>query len=428
LAGAVAVAAGVAGLILWFGRPAVNTVPLPALDFSQAEASVARTLQAHLAQARQVPTSGPAWGWLGALLWTYGDRTNAGLCLDQAARLDPANPRWPYFHGLALLAISPPEAVPKLQQAVALCGSDPPAPRFRLGRVLVELGQWEEGQKELAALLAAKPDFSPARLLLARASQARGDAASAASLARACTGDPRTARSAWILLATLQRQLGDAQAAAETARQAAKAAPDEGIPDPFQAEVDLLRGDPRGLTEQANALLAAGQLQAAALLIDRLSQEHTNHPPTWLLLGRLQLLRNDPVSAEKSLRRYLELSAESVQGCFQLGLALMAQKRFAEAVECFVQATKLKPDFGPAYYNQGFCLARAGRLREAIAPFTESLRHNPERLETYLLLGDLHLQTGKKEAALRLLDQAEEISPGDRRVLDLRRRAGASTP
>jgi tetratricopeptide (TPR) repeat protein len=428
LAGAVAVLVLLAGWLWWLNRPMGPRLPLTAVDLSKADPSVARTLQAHMDKVRKDPESGVAWGWLGALFWTYGDRANAGVCLEQAARLDPSNPRWPYYHALALLAIAPPEAVPKLQQTVALCGSEPPTPRFRLSRVLAELGKWDEAQKELALLLKAKPDFAPARLLTARGAQASGKASEAVALARACTGDPRTARSAWILLATLQRQLGDAQAAAEASQRAAAAPPDEGIPDPFEAEVALLRGDPRGLTEQANSLLVGGHLNEAANLIDRLAREHATHPGTWLLLGRLQLLRNDAVSAEKSLRRYLEMGAEALQGHFQLGLALMAQKRFAEGADSFAKATQLKPDFGPAYYNQGFCLARAGRPREAIVPFTESLRHNPEKLETYLLLADLHLQVGSRESAWKLLDQAKAMSPSDQRVRDLRRRAGMAAP
>jgi len=88
-------------------------------------------------------------------------------------------------------------------------------------------------------------------------------------------------------------------------------------------------------------------LNEAARLVDRLVAEHANYPDTWLLVGRLSLLRKDPVAAEKALRRHLELSPNSAQGLFQLGLVLMAQNRFPEAAGVFQRATELKPDYGP---------------------------------------------------------------------------------
>jgi len=184
-----------------------------------------------------------------------------------------------------------------------------------------------------------------------------------------------------------------------------------------------LRGDPRVLCEQAHPLLADGHTAEAAALIERLRQEHPGYPETWLLVGRLHLIRKELGPAEQALRRHVEMSPRSAQGVFQLGLVLLAQERLAEAAVLFDQATQLKRDFGPAYYNRGLALGRAGQAREAIAAFRESLRHNPERLDTYVLLADLHLRAGERGAALAVINQGQALNPTDQRLRALRSRA-----
>jgi tetratricopeptide (TPR) repeat protein len=357
------------------------------------------------------------------LLVEYDFRSQAQDCLQRAAELDPGNPRWPYFHGRALAIMHPTEAIHQFRRAAEICGNDPEAPRFRLARLLAEQGRWDEARREFEPLLKAKPGFTPARLLSARAAQAQGNLAGAIALARDCTSDSRTARSAWALLAILLRQQGDHDAAQHAAQRATAALADEGFGDPFEAEVTLLRGDPRSLSEQAHPLLAAGHWDAATSLIDQLVRQHPQYPDTWLLLGRLQFLRKDPAAAEKSLHHHLELSPQSAQGLFQLGLVLLAQNRFTESADAFDRATQLKTDYGPAYYNRALALARAGQIRPAMAAFNESIRYNPERADSYFLLADLCLRTGDTPRALQLLDQAQALAPADPRLRDLRRRA-----
>lgn len=389
---------------------------LPLIDLRPVDPKAARVIQKHLEAVRQSPRSAEAWGWLGALLRVYDFNLPARQCLERAETLDPANPRWPYYHGLAVMITEPANAIPKFRRAAELCGVEPEIPRIRLARLLGEQARWDEAEKVLEPLLTAKPGFTPARLLSARAAHFRGDLPRAVELAKACANDPRTARSAWALLAMLYRQQDDTTAAADAAQRSAALPPDQGMGDPFEEEVMSLRGDPRLWSEQAHALLSQNALPEAARLIDRLVLQHPDWPDTWLLLGRLQYLRKDLAAAERALRRHLDQSPQSVQGLFQLGMVLMALNRFPEAAEIFARSTQFKSDFGPGYYNRGFALARSGRPREAIAAFRESLRHNPERADTYFLLADLHLQLGESEPVAKLLDQARALNPADLRL------------
>jgi tetratricopeptide (TPR) repeat protein len=395
---------------------------VPVINLQQADSTVAGAIERCLEEARRNRGSGGAWGRLGALLRAYDYKAEAGRCLAEAERLEPREPRWPYFHGLLLLIDSPTEAIAYLRRAVELCGNEPEAPRYRLAKLLGEQGRWREARSELDQLLQAKPDFAPALLLAAQGWRAEGSLAEALRLGQRCTEDGRTARAAWALLAALHGQRGDSQAAASAARRSASGPPDEGFGDPFEAEAVALRGDPRALTEYAHPLLAAGRLSEASRLIERLRNEHPSYAETWLLMGRLQFLRKEVKPAEESFRRHLELHPRSVQGYFQLGMTLLEQKRFSEAAEAFLVAARIKPDFGPAHFNRGIALARAGWPSAAMAAFQEAIRHNPEHLESYLLLADLHLQAGDRAKAAKLLNQAGAIKPDDRHLQQLRRR------
>jgi tetratricopeptide (TPR) repeat protein len=193
-------------------------------------------------------------------------------------------------------------------------------------------------------------------------------------------------------------------------------------PDPYEDEVAAWRNDPRHLSDRAQASLLAGRASDALPLINRLAQEHPEFSETWLLLGRAQFLQKQPAEAERSLRRYLEMDAGSVNGHFQLGMCLLAQNRFAEAAATFEKVTTLKRDFGPAFFNLGFALARSGKQREAVPAFKEAIRHNPEMIEAYVLLADLHLQLGDKPEAMALADMAERLDTGDPRVTALRKK------
>ena len=78
--------------------------------------------------------------------------------------------------------------------------------------------------------------------------------------------------------------------------------------------------------------------------------------------------------------------------------------------------------------NQGIALARAGKKPEATAAFKQSLRHNPERVQSYLFLADLELQLGQTQDALGHLNQADAIEPANANLRSLRERATRLAP
>lgn len=413
----------VAGGIWWTSRPA-DLHSVPQVATTSLDASAARWIEQRFDEVRGNPRSGAAWGRLGAALRSLEFRDEARRCFENAEGLEPGEPRWPHLLGLLLANHSPADAMDAWRRAVALCGNEPPASRLRLARLLAESGQWPRARKEFTELTRAKPEYAPAWLGLALCAQVLGNPQEALALANRCTSDRSTSRAAWSLVAALQQRLGDTNAARLAGQRAAASPLDAPVVDAFESELNPVRSDRRDLSDRAQRFLQAGRVEEAAPLVQQLAREHPQFAESWLLLGRWQLLGRNAVAAEASTRRHLEFEPQSVNGVFQLGSALLAQNRFEEAAAVFRQATQLRSDFGPAFYNLGFALAKSGRTRDAIAPFREAIRHAPERVDSYVLLADLHVQLGELSHAEAVARQAEALAPDDRRLPALWRKIG----
>jgi len=65
-----------------------------------------------------------------------------------------------------------------------------------------------------------------------------------------------------------------------------------------------------------------------------------------------------------------------------------------------------------------------GQTREALDAFRQAARYNPEKIDSYLWLADLHLQRGELDDARRWTELAGHINPDDRRLAGLKEKLG----
>ena len=403
----------------------------PSIDIPQPQLAIVATNHARLitaarAKVAEQPRSADSWGAYGMALRAFDFQVEALRCFRAAESLDNKNPRWPYFISRILRAENPPESQQYLRRTVELVGNTPEAPRYYLAKTLAEEGNIDEAEKHATALLEAHPEFVPAGLLLAQIALARGDTTNASAFVKHCLNDPRTSKTAWALLATLQQRANDTTAAQESSRKSAAALADINIADPYEAEVAAVRGNPSDITDRVHTFLAARNLTEAAPLIDRLMREHPDFADTWLVRGRMLLIQKQLPAAEAALQKHLEMDPKSTQGLFQLGSVYLTAGKFSEAQRAFRRAIDLKNDFGPAWFNLAFALGRQGKWAEAAPIFQQAIRYNPEHIESYLLLADVQLQLGKPAEAATLLDSAARINPNDPRLPSLRQKVAAA--
>jgi tetratricopeptide (TPR) repeat protein len=99
---------------------------------------------------------------------------------------------------------------------------------------------------------------------------------------------------------------------------------------------------------------------------------------------------------------------------YRTGVAQLTMGRPQEAIICFEQALRLKPDYAEAHASLGYALSWTGRVPEAIAQYQTALRINPDDAETHNNFGTLLLNTpGRQLDAVTQFQAALRIDPDD---------------
>jgi len=420
---------GLAGLIIavlllqWDFLP-----PAPVIPVGGFEPILAAQITQAVAQVQAQRGSGKAWGNLAITLQVHELTAEADHCFGWATRLDPREPRWPYLHALLLRERDHPASLALLSQAAHRMTAPVEIVQLRLAEELVEAGRIEEARQHFEQVLRTFPTQPAALVSLAELDRAQNQAAQALDRLQPALLHPTTARRAHLLLAAIERQLGNGEAADQAAGKAATLPPDAPLPDPWLEETVPFRIGRKAWAERAQQLLAQGRHAEVDPILQQLLQHYPDAPEVWLLRGRLHFERHDCQGAEIPLRRHLSLSPDSVNGLAQLGMVLLCLERYAEAVGPLERCLQLKPDFAEAHFNLGFALARSGRGQQAMDAFRQAIRFSPNFLDPHITLADLLIQSGDKAEATTVLDRALQLNPRDERAQELRRRLTGKTP
>lgn len=169
-----------------------------------------------------------------------------------------------------------------------------------------------------------------------------------------------------------------------------------------------------GLAE-ARALLydypGARQAALRALELDeRLAAAHA-------VLG-FSLLHGDWdwASAEKELRRAVELDPQRATSHLWHAIALEATGRSEEAVEAARKAVVIQPQDANVHAGLGYRLYWARRYDEAVTELTAAAQLDPQLDTAYYFIGRARVQQGRFKEAQDAFDRAWEISPKNSNV------------
>jgi tetratricopeptide (TPR) repeat protein len=131
-------------------------------------------------------------------------------------------------------------------------------------------------------------------------------------------------------------------------------------------------------------------------------------------LGIALVAAGRPAEAMEHFERALALNPDYAEAHDNLALALAGAGRYAEAIGHYQRALQLKPDYPDACANLGVALATSGRLPEAIAQFERALQLNPNFVQARNNLAVALASTGRTQAAIaeyeRVLQQGGETA------------------
>jgi tetratricopeptide (TPR) repeat protein len=392
----------------------------PEVDLTGVDPALAAAVQAAQQAVREAPTSAEAWGRLGMVLVVHDYRVPGSFCFAQAQRLEPHEVRWPYFDALGGLSVGDhAAALPRLEQAVALCQDVFDGPRLRLGEVLLRLNRPDEAETHFRRLLAANPRHTPARLGLARIALQRGQPQSALQHLELPQRDRRTRKAASLLLAEVHQRLGNTALAAAARQRAAELPDDLPWPDLLYEEMAMARVGRVLRLQEAHRFALDGHNDIAIDLLRQLVRDYPDAADAWHMLGLVLLQGKQAKEAEQAFRRASELAPLSHEYVSYRGVALMFLGDLRTALVCFRKALELKPGFAPARLNLGKCLAAAGDRPGALDAYRAAVRSGPELFEARLALSTLLAELKQYPEALFHARQAVQLDPSSLPARDL---------
>jgi tetratricopeptide (TPR) repeat protein len=425
------IAAG--GIAVFLLRPAHTSPAPPDARGDDLEPAVASAVQVVREKVIKDPHSAKSWGDLGEVFLANDLEEESRPCFAEAERLDPGDPRWPYFQAGPLLNRGEWEAaLPYLQRAVDRCQAKEAAvtaPRFRLAETLLILGRFEEAEANIRLALDRQPDDPRALYDTALLAVSGQDWEAARTDLLRCLGSPFTQKKARAQLAAVCQRLGDAASAEEFRNQADRLPLDSDWVDPFVAQYLRWTVTDRNRYRRAEQLEFAGRLTEAAAILRPMAAAHPDAYLPHLTLGKVLAQTGEQREAELALRRALRLAPDKVQAHYYLALLLFnkgaalagqgddgriqAEKHFQEAASLARQALTIKPDYGFAHMALGLSLMRLGQKTEALAALRQAVRSNPEFAELHYRLGEALADDSQEAEAHGRFEQALQLAPPD---------------
>ncbi len=401
-------------------RPSDDPTEPPAVTLDGSDPAIVRDVREAEAEVRRSPRSSAAWGRLGMVLAANYFVEPAMACWARAERLDPREPRWPYYQGVQLVQEDGAACLPKFRRAAELAGDDgPPAVRLRLAEALAGQGHFDEAEELFRAALRRNAGETRAHLGLARLLCRRGEPRAALDHVRRALEDQRGRKAAHQVSAEAHQRLGDREAAGRAARRAAELPRDSDWPDPWVEAVSVLQTGRHAWQLRVNHLLQQGQVDTAVRLLRSTLRDYPDSYVAWYTLGQALLRKGDAPGAEEALRSALRVSPEAPEAEFYLGYALFFQDRFREAETSIRAALERKPDFAEAHYTLAKCLLKLDDRAGAVKAFRDALRCKPDVADAHASLGELLFQAGEFDSAKTHLQFAVDLVPTDLKSREL---------
>jgi tetratricopeptide (TPR) repeat protein len=222
------------------------------------------------------------------------------------------------------------------------------------------------------------------------------------------------------------RQLGNETRrralASEVQALAAQLTPDalQGIDSSLQETVAMHPDDPWLHWRYARFLSIGLNDQNRAGEHYRIVLEHfPRYADVYAALAETYGMRNDMDGTIMYARKALHYAPYNVYARYNLGFALMCQKKNDKAVRQLQIAIECEPFFESAYINLGLCFAFQGKLDDAAVAYRNGLRYKPESEDLRLGLAGVLLLQKHMDDARREIDTALRYNPQSVRARNL---------
>jgi tetratricopeptide (TPR) repeat protein len=128
-------------------------------------------------------------------------------------------------------------------------------------------------------------------------------------------------------------------------------------------------------------------------------------------LGFALTARGRPADAIKHYKEALRINPDFELANINLGTALLSQGKIDQCIAYYQDVLRQKPGYAGVHHNLGIVLLRKGKIENAVVHFREALRLKPDYAEAYNSLGAAMVFKGKFEDAVFSFKKALQIKP-----------------
>jgi tetratricopeptide (TPR) repeat protein len=157
--------------------------------------------------------------------------------------------------------------------------------------------------------------------------------------------------------------------------------------------------------------LQRGAFEDAAGLISRLIDRDPGFSDAHNNLGIALRALNRPADAVQHFERAIALAPNRPEAHYNLGRAQQDLGRIPQARACYERAIALRPDYADAHINLGNALVALDRLDEAITSFGRALEARPDDAHAHNNIGNVLDALGRPEEAMASYARALAIQP-----------------
>lgn len=394
------------------------------------------------ALAQRHPEESEAWFSLARLALHFKQFETSRVALNKVLRLEPRRKEaWTLLAGTWFSAGDIDAGLAQVKETIQRFPDDQEL-RLNYARALIEARRFEEARPLFDELLSKNPKDADLRYTVALLALDTRDHRTAERELRALLKTPERADAAAYYLGRLEEQRGNGKAAREwygrvqagemrtdaLIRLATLSAAEGRVDEArarlaaARAELDTPEERVRLFLAEADLLKKAGQPEAALKLLDGALIAHPGEPDLLYTRALLADRLDRFPEAEANLRAILAQDPEHPEALNALGFTLAERNiRLDEAYALIDKALKLSPD-NPAFLDSmGWVLFRQGKAAEAEPFLRKAYAREPDGEIAAHLAEVLHA-LGRRDEALRLLDEALVREPGRPEVIEVQRR------
>ena len=173
---------------------------------------------------------------------------------------------------------------------------------------------------------------------------------------------------------------------------------------------------PDGQTNLGNLFARQRQWQDAEAAFGRALEIDPAWIPAYINLSEVQRALGDEDGAEEVLRQAIAVAEEAAEPHHALGLSLVRQRRYDDALQALATAWRQDPGNGQFGFVYAVALHSLGRERQAIAVLQDVVDRHPSHRAALMSLVQWHRDDGDSAAARGILNRLRDYAPDDPQI------------